>query len=265
MTNELSCLLEVLVAGLQNTAFLILPENVAKVLTAMTFPFYLGMLAAAIQAWAYVLYIRDDNIDPNPTTWFMFAYGTGLLAIMAWQTSATIAELILPTICSIFSIYISARCWWRAVKADPTRLWPRGWWPDDFWEKVSFVLDIIITLIYVTASVLGESSILTKEQRYWAVLVSLFLSNVSTFIQFYPILRETYLHPDRENSKPWAVWAGAYGTLAMVTYMQHGEIWHHLMFYPLSSCFLHLLMAWFARPKRQKEVLEGQKKSLANA
>ena len=250
MTSE-QTLYGVLISGLLMTAYAVLPEPLVSELRAVPVVVYLGILAAAIQAFAYVLYIKDNNIDPNPTTWFMFAYGTGLLAIMEWDTNASMEELLLPTICAFFSIYVSLRCWIRARKADPSRLWPKGWWPDDFWEKVSFVLDIIITAIYVAAWILGDSSILTKEERYWAVLISLFLSNISTFIQFYPMLHETSLHPERENWKPWFVWALAYGTLAVVTYLKHGEIIHHLMFYPLSSCILHLLMAWLARPARQ--------------
>ena len=255
MTDELLSILEVLVAGLQGFAYVILPETLAEKLIAATYPFYLGILAAGIQAWAYVLYIKDDKIDPNPTTWFMFAYGTGLLAIMEWDSQASPEELFLPTVCAFFSIYVSLRCWRKARKANPTRLWPEGWWPDDFLERWSFISDIVITVGYVAAWGLAESSLLSPEQKYWAVLTFLFLSNISTFIQFYPLLHETYLHPERENWKPWTVWAGAYGTLALVTYLKHGAVWHHLMFYPLSSCILHILMGWLARPRRQRQAV----------
>jgi hypothetical protein len=251
LTTEQTSTLGVLVSGLLITAYAVLPDSLVNLLGAVPLVVYLGILAAAIQVIAYVLYIRDDQIDPNPTTWFMFAYGTGLLALMEWDTNASMEELMLPTICALCSIYVSLRCWVRARKADPTRLWPKGWWPDDYWERVSFILDIIITVTYGAAYVLAESSILTKEQQYWAILISLFLSNISTFIQFYPLIHETYLHPERENWKPWFIWALAYGTLAVVTYMKQGAIWHHLMFYPLSSCFLHLLMAYMAHPCRK--------------
>src|SRR3989344_5308338 len=173
MYTEPTNFLGVLVAGLLKIAFPLLPDVLVMQIMALPAVVHLGILAAGLQVVAYILYIRDDEIDPNPTTWFMFAYGTGLLAIMEWDSDATPAELFLPTVCALFSIYVSLRCWIRARKADPSRLWPRGWWPDDFWEKVSFTLDIFITVehldLYPVLSHASRNSPPSGEREFEAL------------------------------------------------------------------------------------------------
>ena len=67
----------------------------------------LGIISGFLQLLGYILYIRNPDIDPNPVTWFMFAYGTGILAILEWDASATWPELFLPITCAVFSIYVS--------------------------------------------------------------------------------------------------------------------------------------------------------------
>ena len=42
----------------------------------------LGVLAGILHFIGYVYYIKNEDIKPQPTTWFMFAYGT---AILKWQ------------------------------------------------------------------------------------------------------------------------------------------------------------------------------------
>jgi hypothetical protein len=209
----------------------------------------LGIVSGILQLLGYILYIRNPDIDPNPVTWFMFAYGTGILAILEWDASATLPELFLPITCALFSIYVSYRCWVKSHISDPTHFWPHDWWPEDSWERWSFISDMAITLGYIAAWALATWAILTPEHKNVAVLAFLFLSNTSTFPSFYPLLRETYLYPEREDSLPWAVWATAYGVLAFVTYMSHGSLFHPLMFYPISNVFLHGLVAWLARKK----------------
>ncbi len=213
-----------------------------------TIIFNLGILAGFFQILGYFFYIKDENIDPNPVTWFMFAYGTGILTLLEWDMGATLAELFLPIACSVLSIYVSWRCWKKARSIDPNKWWPEDWWPEDFWEKGSFVSDIIITIGYITAWALAAWSLLTPEYREIAVISFLILSNLSTFPSFYPLLKQTSLEPHKEHWLPWATWTLAYGILAVVTYLIQNEFWHILMFYPLSNVFLHGLTAWLARP-----------------
>lgn len=208
-----------------------------------TFLLVLGIISGLLQLLGYILYIRDENIEPNPVTWFMFAYGTGILMILEWDAEATLPELILPTVCGVLAIYVSFRCWKKSRRINPKRWWPEDWWPEDKWEQWSFISDIIITIAYISAWVLAGMAFLSPEYREYAVLAFLFLSNLSTFPAFYPLLHETYLHPHKEHWLPWAVWALAYAILAIVTYITHDSFWHPLMFYPVSNALLHGLVS----------------------
>lgn len=205
-----------------------------------------GVLAGILQLVGYTLYLRNDDIDPNPVTWFMFAYGTLVLAILEWDAEATGPELILPTVCGFMAIVVSFRCWLRARRRDPSRFWPHDWWPDDFWDRFSFVSDILITVGYVVAWAFATLAILTTSEREWAVFAFLFLSNLSTFPSFYPILRSTWEHPEHEHWLPWTIWAVAYGILGIVTFMTHDAFWHPLMFYPASNAVMHALVGIIA-------------------
>jgi len=211
----------------------------------------LGILAGVLQLIGYVAYLTNGDIDPEPVTWFMFAYGTGILVVLEWDANATLAELILPTVCAVLAIVVSYRCWRTARALDPHHWWPRDWWPDDTWDRVSFVSDILITIGYIGAWGLATFAVLTATQMAWAVFAFLFLSNLSTFPQFYPILHSTYQHPEREHWFPWTIWAVAYGILGWVTWETHGAFWHALMFYPASNAVLHAAVGALAiRPQR---------------
>ena len=201
-----------------------------------------GIIAGVLQLIGYILYIRNEDIDPEPVTWFMFAYGTLILAVLEWDAEATFSELILPTVCGILAIYVSYRCWRKAREISPHKWWPEDWWPEDFWDRFSFIGDILITIAYICAWILAGMSFLNFETRELAVLAFLFLSNLSTFPAFYPILHSTWNNPEREYWLPWIVWALAYAVLGWVTYETHNALWHALMFYPLSNAVLHDLV-----------------------
>lgn len=224
----------------------------------------LGIIAGVLQLIGYYLYLTDDHIDPNPVTWFMFAYGTLVLAVLEWDIDATFAELILPTVCGLLAIVVSAKCWKQARAQNPHRWWPEDWWPEDYWDRFSFVGDIVITLGYMAAWALATFAILSAEGREWAVVAFLFLSNLSTFPAFYPIFHSTYKNPEREHWVPWAVWAIAYAILALVTYLTHDKFWHALMFYPLSNAFLHAIVAILAvRPTvhNHEKIIRSEKQN----
>lgn len=206
----------------------------------------LGIISGLLQIVGYWFYLRDENIDPNPVSWFMFAYGTALLVILEWDKSATVPELIVPIVCAVLSIIVSIRCWIKSRKNNPQQWWPRDWWPEDFWEKWSFISDIFITIGYILAWVLTFAAFISNETRLLAAFMFLFLSNLSSFPSFYPILNTTYKNPRRENPLPWFIWTSAYVLLGYITFVTHGEFWHILMFYPVSCAILHALVAIFA-------------------
>ena len=109
---------------------------------------YLGLLAGVLQLVGYLLYVRDEEIEPNPVTWLMFAYGTMLLTMLEWDRQASAGELALPLVCSSMAVFVAGRCWWRARRADPSRYWPREWWPDDWRDRASFQADLALTARY---------------------------------------------------------------------------------------------------------------------
>ncbi len=205
-----------------------------------------GLIAGGLQLLGYIFYIFDEDIDPNPVTWFMFAYGTALLTILEWDKDATFAELILPLVCSVLAIYVSAICWIKVRKGNPSQWWPRDWWPEEKWERWSFTSDIIITIAYIFAWALAVSAFISTNHKELAVFMFLFLSNLSTFPSFYPILKTTFQNPEREAALPWFIWSLAYLTLGLVTYSTQGDFWHILMFYPISNAFLHALVGVLA-------------------
>ncbi len=215
---------------------------------------FLGVVAGLLQLLGYYYYLTDEHIDPNPVTWFMFAYGTLVLAVLEWDIDATFAELILPTVCGVLAIVVSFKCWQKARVLNPNKWWPEDWWPEDFWDRFSFSSDILITISYVLVWVLATFAVLTTTEQYWAVLAFLFLSNLSTFPAFYPILHSTWTNPEREHWIPWIIWAVAYAILGFVTYKVHGELWHALMFYPASNAVLHALVGILALRKERKNV-----------
>ncbi len=212
----------------------------------------LGIIAGILQVIGYIIYILHEDIDPNPVTWFMFAYGTAILTILEWDAHATVPELILPVVCAVLAIVVSFRCWLKARKINPHKWWPEDWWPDNTWERWSFISDIFITIAYVSVWALVAWAIIPTEYLYEAVLLFLFLSNLSTFPSFYPILRSTYLNPHKEHWSPWAVWAIAYGILGIVTFITHGSLFHPLMFYPVSNFLMHGLVAYISIYKHAK-------------
>ena len=208
-----------------------------------------GVTAGLLQLLGYILYLSIQHIDPNPVTWFMFAYGTAILTVLEWDAHATLPELILPTVCAVLAVVVSVRCWLRARKIDPTRWWPEDWWPEDKWERWSFITDILITVGYVTAWTLVAWMLIPSQYFYITVLIFLFLSNISTFQSFSPLLKETYLYPHKEHWAPWALWAIAYAILGFVTYSTHGNMMHPLMFYPVSNAIMHGLVAYLSVQK----------------
>jgi len=204
--------------------------------------FLAGVISGLLQLVGYILYLRNDEIDPNPVTWFMFAYGTVILVVLEWDGEATLAELILPIVCGALGVVVSVRCWLHARAKNPKLWWPSDWWPEDKFEKLSFQSDIFITIGYICAWLFLLISWVTPEQKEWAALVFLFLSNLSTFSAFYPIFSTTYKNPEREDWLPWMIWSAAYVILAMITFLTHDKLWHSLMFYPVSNALLHALV-----------------------
>ncbi len=223
----------------------------------MSSDFTVALIASAagtLHLFGYIAYIRNDDIEPNPVTWLMFAYGTLLLTLLEWDSDATAGELFLPVVCSGMAIFVAGRCWLRARRKDPSRFWPREWWPSDWRDRAAFQVDIALTLLYLAAALLvynGSFGVEYVELKELSVLVFLLAANVTTFTAFFPLIRNVMENPGNERSGPWAIWTCAYGLLGITTILSQGGIWTELMVYPAVNAFLHGTVAFLSRKSRR--------------
>lgn len=194
----------------------------------------LGVLAALFQISGYLLYIRNflkRSIRPNAASYLMFAYGTSLVAFLAWQNGAVLAELLLLFACAGMSIAVALLC----LRRNATE-------PVDRFEAIIFSADLWLTIgfaIMVFAQV--------EKQAYAALF--LFLGNITTLTSFMPILRSTWRDPRREQPLPWIVWSFAYILLTAATLTTTGLNQPVLLIYPVANVVLHVAMALFSLRK----------------
>lgn len=203
----------------------------------------LGIFAGMLQILGYALYIRKtlhSEIEPNPATWLMFAYGTFLLTVLEFDTGAAWGLLILPITCFILGAYVAYLCWRKGKLS----------WPKDVEDRVAFIADLTLTAAYVTAWHLLKQGTINESEREILTLLFLICSNMTTITAFIPILRGAYRHPHKERPLAWMVWTCAYAVLGIATIQEQG--WFTiLLVYPASSVLLHGLVGWLSRPTRR--------------
>jgi hypothetical protein len=194
----------------------------------------LGVLAAIFQISGYLLYIRNflkRSIRPNAASYLMFAYGTSLVAFLAWQNGAVLPELLLLFACATMSVVVALMC----LRKNATE-------PVDRFEATIFSADLWLTIGY---AVLVFSNV--DKAAYAAIF--LFLGNVTTLTSFLPILRSTWRDPRREQPLPWIVWSAAYLFLTAATLQTTGFDQPVLLIYPVANVVLHVAMALFSLRK----------------
>lgn len=189
----------------------------------MTDPVF-WLIAAVLQVLGYLLYIRGfllKSIRPNSASYLMFAYGTSLVAFLAWESGATWQELVLPVVCAMMSTIVAMLCF-RKGATDAV----------DRFEAIIFSADLVLTIAYVTL-------VLTQKQTIGHAVLFLILGNITTFTSFLPIVRSTWWNPHREQPLPWLVWTTAYATLTISTLISNGLTNPVLLFYPIINVVLH--------------------------
>ncbi len=197
---------------------------------------FLGIAAAILQTVGYFTYgwkVLRRDIQPNATSWLMFAYGTSLLVLVEWDRDASFALLALPAICAVLSIAIALYCLKRVR---------RLWWPAHPLERFSFSLDVGLTLLYIIAWILVDKSLITDAQKSLAEVLILVCWNIGVFTAFFPLLRQVFHHPLTEHALPWYLWTVAYSLLAYITYLEVGTF-NVLMLYPLTHVIVHGIVA----------------------
>lgn len=196
----------------------------------------LGIVAAVLHAAGYLVYgfkILRRDILPNPVSWLMFAYGTTLLVVLEWDRNASIALLALPSICAVSSIAVA---WYSLRKVR------RAWWPEHVLERTSFILDVLLTIAYISAWALLSRQLIGESIREIAVIVILLCWNVGIFTAFFPLLRQVYHHPKSEHFESWTIWTCAYAILAILTLVEQGGF-NELFLYPALNAAVHGFIA----------------------
>lgn len=203
----------------------------------------LGIIAGALQVLGYFLYIRKtlrSEVEPNPATWLMFAYGTTLLTVLEFDVGAEWALLILPITCAILGIYVAFLCWHHG----------RLTWPADVEDRIAFLADLLLTAGYIAVWYLLTAGRINEGERQLFALLFLLFSNLTTVTAFIPLLRGARKHPHKERPLAWIIWTMAYFVLAVATMLEHGIV-SMLLVYPVSSALLHGIVAWLSRPSRR--------------
>lgn len=211
--------------------------------------FTVALFSGLFQALGYLVYIQKSlrkevakpgqsqekvraEIEPNPTTWLMFAYGTATLAVLEWDHNADWTILILPVTCAVLSLRVAYICWSQGKLK----------WPDNWMDVAAFMIDVSLTIAYIAVWVASQKAYISDAQRNELVLLFLVLSNSSTTVSFIPLIRGTLKDPRTEHPLPWFIWTCAYLCLGFVTASQYGYA-SMFMIYPVMNCILHATMS----------------------
>ncbi len=202
----------------------------------------------------YIRYLRKEETDPNPTTWFMVAYGSMVMFALegfaidasdnfSVKTVMKYAVVLQPVLCFYFNLQIMRMMWrqgrWRA--------------PNSMLEWIALILDLMISVILLLKK--GLDVLVEKFGLYGLidlqfipstqmVFVLLVLSNLSMVLCFLPLLDSVRKDRTSERVTPWIIWLFSYFALIWLTAIEHG--WHNeLMIYPVLSAVLHLAVLFF--------------------
>lgn len=194
----------------------------------------LSALSGILHATGYALYLRSllrSEITPNALSWLMFAYGTGMVAVLEAACGARLTELLLPTVCAIASIVVASRLWRGSIKL---RVIPMA-------DRVAFAIDVILSISYVGLFFAERTNLVTGKAASSGSTVLLVCALATNVTAFLPIIRSTYEEPSSERPEAWFVWSGAYLALLVLTALEGGSV--TLLLYPALNVLIHLLVA----------------------
>jgi hypothetical protein len=202
--------------------------------------FTFSLLAALLQLIGYITYIRlsiKHEVVPNGATWLMFAYGVSLLTVLEWDNGAHPFLLFLPITCAILAVVTAVICGMQGTIK----------WPEDRADQVSFLLDVILTLVYCFTAILASRETIDNNIKTIALNWFLIISNATAFTSFTPLLRGVWKNPRVENPLPWIIWTLAYFLLGCATVAESDN--SVILIYPISNFLLHGLVAVLALRK----------------
>lgn len=197
--------------------------------------------AAMIQAVAYVVYLVGAfrrSIQPNPTSWLMWAYGTGLVVVLEADQSIDPLLRLLPTVCALSSVAVALLCLHRGA-----RLWPRK-------ELDRYVLltDLMLTAVYVVVTVAAWRGSLPEAGAWGWKSGLLVAAGASTALSYLPTVAAVLQDPRVEDWRPWGIWTLAYALLLAATVAAEGTSVQALQFhvYPAVCLLLSAAVTWCA-------------------
>lgn len=187
----------------------------------------LGLIAAAIHLLSHAVYIRQvlaNQIQPNATSFLMFAYGSALMTLLEWRVGASWPVLALPVSCAVLDFGICLLC----LRKPATR-------GCDRFEKSAFAIDVVLTVAYVSLATAGSPC-------EGCEVPFLLATNLSSIVGFVPVLRSTWKTPEREQPGPWLIAATAYALLGLEIVQSGAPLTPVLLVYPLLNMVLHLVL-----------------------
>ncbi len=197
----------------------------------------------------YIAFVRRGQIDANPLSWLMFAYGTGLLTFLEYRSGAAWTELLLPIACSVSSVAVAA------LSLRTTRMQKV-----EFPDIAAFCVDVLLTLAYVGVWAASRNG-LDHAYAELAVIGFLVCANLTTVTAFAPLLRSTFACPSNERILPWMLWTTAYLLLLIVTLRDTTSFERlSLLLYPALNAALHFgvmvlaMSRWWRAPQVVFEV-----------
>lgn len=198
-------------------------------------------VAAWLQALAYLIYLRGAlrrRIDPNPTSWLMWAYGTALVVVLEADQGIEPSLRALPVVCAACSVLIAALCWRRGELR----------WPSAGADRLALAVDLGATAVYVAVSGAAGLAWMSAGDAWLAKAVLLVCVATSTLVSYAPMLRATRVDPSGEQWLPWAVWTLAYALLLGATAAREGAGWAALQFwvYPAICMLSTAWVGWYA-------------------
>lgn len=203
----------------------------------------MACLAAGLQAVAYVVYLRrasDGRIEPNPTSWLMWAYGTALVVVLESDQGIHPALRLLPIVCAACCVCVAGLCWRRGSLQ----------WPEERPDRIALGIDLSATGVYVAVTLAAAAGSMAWAVADAGKAVLLVCLSLSTVVSFLPMLRGTRQDPSVEEPAPWMMWTVAYTLLLAATIREEGASLHALQFwvYPAVCAGLSGMVAWYAAP-----------------
>lgn len=208
-----------------------------------------AILSGMLQAYGYLHYAAKAyrrEIEPNPTSWLMWGYGTALIFVFSLDSGASAAMLVLPGVCALSSIVVGIICWRHGTLR----------WPTAGWERSSLQGDLALTTVYAASWIFMGAGLLSEAQKETTDIAALVVGNLSTVVTFVPIFISTWREPRNEHPFPWSVWSLAYVALAGATLSSPEWTWY-LLVYPLECLALHLAMACLSRRRELAKALRA--------